>query len=363
MKWSIQCESRYLTWIPHFTFPTYLGRELMQHKELPLIDLHRHLDGNIRPKTVWQLAHLNGIKLPADTFTDFIPYVQVQNSEPDLLSFLKKLDWGVGVLKSLDDCKRVAFENVEDAFYANLDYAELRFSPYYMSMSHQLPISDVVAAVIDGVKSGMKIYPVKIKLIGILSRTYGEQQCHLELEALLAYKDHLVAIDLAGDEFNFPGDLFVTHFKKVSDAGLRVTIHAGEAGDSRSVWQAIKELNAERIGHGVAACNDPKLLDYMVKNNISIESCLTSNFQTGTVKKLENHPVKTFLKLGVNVLLNTDDPAIEGIELEHEFTIARRLLGFNGSDIRKLKINAINAAFLSTYEKKSLLEKRPNHLK
>lgn len=332
----------------------------MKNKELPLIDLHRHLDGNIRPKTIWQLAQQHDIKLPADNFDDFIPYVKIQNSEVDLLAFLKKLDWGVAVLKSLDDCKRVAFENVEDAYYANLDYAELRFSPYYMSMSHQLPINDVVTAVIDGVSAGMKKYPIQINLIGILSRTFGIKQCLKELAALLAHKEQLVAIDLAGDEYNFPGELFVEHFKQVTNAGLHITIHAGEAGGASSIWQAIKGLNAERIGHGVAAAQDPILLDYMIKNNISIESCLTSNYQTGTVKNLAEHPIKTFLALGVNVFLNTDDPAVEGIELEHEFDLAKNVLKFTKTEIYQLKTNAVNASFLSQSEKQALMFAKTN---
>ena len=112
----------------------------MTHSQLPLIDLHRHLDGNIRPKTIWALAQQHHIVLPETNFEAFIPHVQVQGSENDLLAFLSKLDWGVAVLKTLDDCKRIAFENVEDAFNAGIHYAELRFSPYYMAMNITLSL-------------------------------------------------------------------------------------------------------------------------------------------------------------------------------------------------------------------------------
>ena len=326
----------------------------MINNNLPLIDLHRHLDGNIRPQTIWQLAQQNNISLPCTNFEDFIPYVQIQHSEADLLAFLKKLDWGVAVLKSLDDVKRIAFENVEDAFNAGLHYAELRFSPYYMAMTHNLPVADVVAAVIDGVQSGVKTFKIGINLIGILSRTFGVKKCQLELDALLQHKEHLIAVDLAGDEFNFPGHLFVEHFKQVMDAGLRVTVHAGEAGGSQNVWQAINELGASRIGHGVATVEDEKLMDYMVKNNIAIESCLTSNFQTGTVKDLSKHPIKTFLDNDIKVCLNTDDPAVEGIEIKHEFTLAKDLLALSDANISKLQQNALDVCFLSDSEKREL---------
>lgn len=327
----------------------------MNSKNLPLIDLHRHLDGNIRPLTIWQLAEKNNIALPCASFENFIPYVQIQHSEADLLAFLKKLDWGVAVLNSLDDVKRIAFENVEDAYNAGIDYAELRFSPYYMAMNHQLPIADVVGAVIDGVRLGMQQFSVNINLIGILSRTFGVKQCQLELDALLHYKDQLVAIDLAGDEYNFPGDLFIPHFKQVRDAGLQVTVHAGEAGSAQSVWQAIEELGATRIGHGVATITDDRLMAYMSKHNIAIESCLTSNFQTGTVKDLTQHPLKTFLDKGIKACLNTDDPAVQGIELKDEFALAKNKLNFTMADIVQLQQNALAVCFLSTSEKHRLL--------
>lgn len=335
---------------------TSYGKTMINPK-LPLIDLHRHLDGNIRPKTIWQLAQQHNIALPTTSFEQFIPHVQIQDSEADLMAFLKKLDWGVAVLKTLDDCKRVAFENVEDAYNAGLNYAELRFSPLYMAMKHQLPVADVVAAVIDGVHSGMKTFDVSIKLIGILSRTFGVKSCQQELDALLCHKDKLVAIDLAGDEYNFPGALFVDHFKQVAKADLHITVHAGEAAGPASIWQAIKELNAERIGHGVVSYQDERLLDYMRQHNIAIESCLTSNYQTGTIADLSQHPIKTFLAQEMRVCLNTDDPAVQGIEIKNEFKIAQEVLGLSDENITQLQKNAFDASFLSDNEKQQLLKK------
>lgn len=333
----------------------------MTHSSLPLIDLHRHLDGNIRPKTIWALAHEHNIALPETNFEAFIPHVQIQESESDLLAFLSKLDWGVAVLKSLDDCKRIAFENVEDAFNAGIHYAELRFSPYYMAMKNNLVVADVVAAVIDGVNAACKIYDVKINLIGILSRTFGVEKCQAELDALLAHKQHLIAIDLAGDEYNFPGELFIEHFKQVQQAELNVTIHAGEAAGPESIWQAIEQLHAQRIGHGVACFKDEKLMDYMQQHDIAIESCLTSNYQTGTIKDLSQHPIKNFLARGLLVCLNTDDPGVQGVELKHEYSVARNTLGFTDKDIQQLQENSLKACFLSDSEKLALKQKVANN--
>ncbi|SEL11029.1 adenosine deaminase [Colwellia chukchiensis] len=324
---------------------------------LPVIDLHRHLDGNIRPKTIWALAQQHNISLPEADFDAFLPHVQIQGSESDLLAFLSKLDWGVAVLKTLDDCKRIAYENVEDAYLAGIDYAELRFSPYYMAMKNNLVAADVVAAVIDGINSACKVYDIKIKLIGILSRTFGVEKCQAELDALLQHKQDLVAIDLAGDEYNFPGTMFVEHFKQVRQAELNITIHAGEAAGPESIWQAINELHAQRIGHGVACLQDEKLMEHMLAHDIAIESCLTSNYQTGTIKDLSQHPIKTFLAKGLLVCLNTDDPGVQGIELKHEYELARKTLGFNDNAIQQLQENALKASFLSASEKLALQRK------
>lgn len=328
----------------------------MLNPKLPLIDLHRHLDGNIRPQTIWQLAQQNNIALPVDSFEAFLPYVQIQESEPDLISFLKKLDWGVNVLSSLDDCYRVAKENVEDAYNAGLDYAELRFSPYYMAMAHQLPVEGVVEAVVDAVKQTSKSLPIKANLIGILSRTFGQEACQQELDGILTFKDQITAVDLAGDELNNPGELFVSHFEQVKKSDLQITVHAGEAAGSKSIWQAINALGATRIGHGVACQHDQKLMDYMKKHDIAIESCLTSNLQTGTVKNLFDHPVKLFLENELLVCLNTDDPAVENVEMQDEFTLASDI-GITDSQISTLQENAIQASFLTTSEKQELREK------
>lgn len=207
--------------------------------QLPLTDIHRHLDGNIRAQTILDLGREFNLTLPATTLAALRPHVQVIEAEPDLVSFLNKLDWGVKVLGSLDACRRVALENVEDAARAGIHYAELRFSPGYMAMTHGLPVAGVVEAVIDGIESGCAAHDIDVRLIGIMSRTFGEEACLKELNGLLAHRDKITALDLAGDELGFPGQRFISHFNRARDAGLRITVHAGEAAGPESIWQAI----------------------------------------------------------------------------------------------------------------------------
>ena len=326
----------------------------MINTSIPLVDLHRHLDGNVRVNTIWDLGHQHGIALPADSLETLAPFVQIQGKETSLVAFLKKLDWMVAVLADLDAVKRVAYENVADAALSGLDYAELRFSPYYMAMNHKLPIEGVVEAVIDGVKAGLKDYQVKINLIGIMSRSFGQAVCTQELEGLLAHKQHLVAMDLAGDELGFPGELFNEHFKRVRDAGLAITAHAGEAAGSQSMWQAIQELGATRIGHGVNAIHDPKLMEYLAKHRIGIESCPTSNLHTSTVSSYAEHPFRTFMDAGVLISLNTDDPGVSAIDIKHEYRIAKSELGLSDAELAQVQRNGVEMAFLSESERKAL---------
>ena len=329
----------------------------MIDSRLPLTDIHRHLDGNIRAQTILDLGHQFNLSLPASELEALRPHVQVMETAPDLVSFLQKLDWGVKVLGDLDACRRVAQENVEDAARAGLHYTELRFSPYYMAMTHKLPVAGVVEAVIEGIRRGRQNNDIDVRLIGILSRTFGEEACLQELDGLLAHRDSITALDLAGDELGFPGSLFLSHFNKARDAGWRITVHAGEAAGPESIWQAIRELGAERIGHGVKAAEDTELMDFLAKHQIGVESCLTSNIQTSTVSSLENHPLAVFLRHGVLASINTDDPAVQGIEIEHEYRVAAPAAGLTTAEIRQAQENGLTMAFLSDAEKDAIRAK------
>ncbi len=327
----------------------------MINHNYPLTDLHRHLDGNIRLSTIWQLAQEHSLVLPADSLEKLKSKVQIQQKTTDLLAFLEKMELGVSVLASEQACFRIAYENIEDAKLAGLDYVELRFSPVFMAQAHNLPVDQVVDAVIAGCKAGTKKYGVPVNLIGILSRSYGEATCHQELQALLRAKDDIVALDLAGDEKGFPAIRFKQHFKLARDAGWNITVHAGEADGPHSIRQAIDELGATRIGHSVAAREEPHLMDFMANNNISIECCLTSNFQTGACTNIADHPIKTFMERGIVVTLNTDDPGVSGIEIADEYKLAREVVGLSAEQLAQIQLNGVEVAFAADSVKRELL--------
>jgi adenosine deaminase len=160
---------------------------------------------------------------------------------------------------------------------------------------------------------------------------------------------------LAGDKKGFPAIRFKQHFKLARDVGWHITVHAGEAEGPHSIRQAIDELGTTRIGHGVAAREDPHLMDFMANNDISIECCLTSNFQTGACTDIAQHPIKTFIQRGIVVTLNTDDPGVSGIEIGDEYKLAREVVGLSAKQLAQIQLNGVEVAFASDSVKAKLL--------
>jgi adenosine deaminase len=317
----------------------------------PLIDLHRHLDGSVRLETILDLGRRHGIPLPGDTLETLRPHVVVTTPQPGLIEFLAKFKWMTAVLADYEACRRVARENVEDARREGIRYIELRFSPAFMADAHNLDPSRVTAAVIEGVGEGEAVTGVKANLIGILTRTYGPVRARRELRALLDHRQEITALDLAGDEGNWPAELFVEHFKEGRDAGWHITVHAGEAAGAQSIVTAIDQLGATRIGHAVRAVEDPAVMDLLRERRIGIEANLTSNVQTSTVPDYASHPLRRFLEAGLLATINTDDPGISGIDLPYELDVAAPAAGLDEEQIVQALENAWEIAFLPAEEK------------
>jgi adenosine deaminase len=329
-------------------------------RTLPLIELHRHLDGNVRLETILDLGRKHNLSLPAWDLEGLRPYVQVTGPQPGVMAFIGKFQWQVGVMVDFDAIRRIAYENVADASKDGIDYIELRFSPWFMAEPHKLDPAGVVEAVFAGVSAGQQDFGVKVNLIGILSRTYGPDIAAKELDALLGQRKRITALDLAGDEAHFPAEWFREHFRRARQAGWHITVHAGEIAGPESVWEALRGLGAERIGHALRAVEDPSLLDYLCAHQIGVESCLTSNVQTSCVPDYPAHPLRRFLEAGIPATINTDDPAISGIGLAHEYDVAAPAAGLTPAQIRQAQRNAVEVAFLPDGGRAALLE---NHVK
>lgn len=311
---------------------------------LPLVDLHRHLEGAVRTSTILDIAHRTGHQM----FAEANPRdLMVASGQLDgLLPYLDRVDAPAPVVRNEEDWVRVAREVVLDAYDDGLHALELRFSPWFVNSRTGLAPEAVVDAVAAGVDEARKLIDMPVGLIGILLRDLGPDAAPAQLDTILSRRQHFVAIDIAGNEAGYPARLFAPTFARAREAGLRITVHAGEAAGPESVWEAINELGAERIGHGVRSVEDPRLLDHLTEHGIALEVAITSNVQSSAAPSFAEHQVSTLLRHGVRVTLNTDNPRASNVTLSHEYGVAASRAGLTDDEIATIAGNAVRASFI-----------------
>jgi adenosine deaminase len=306
----------------------------------PLVDLHRHLEGSIRPATAIELAARAGIhKLPAQWRAALV----AAEREEGLLPYLAKIENATALVRTLEDWRRVTTEAITDAARDGLSALELRFSPQFIAGVTGLDADDVIEAVSNAAfGTGL---PIEVGLIGIVVRDAGPDSALDQVRRLLRHERTLAGVDLAGDEAGYPAALFVPAFRLAHDNGLPVTIHAGEAAGPRSVWDALR-LGPRRIGHGVRSAEDPRLMAHLAASGVTLEVAITSNTQTGAARSHAEHQLATLVAAGVRVALCTDNPAVSDTRLTREYQIAHELIGAASLDV--IRQNALAARFTGT---------------
>lgn len=323
---------------------------------LPKIDLHRHLEGSLRLSTLAEIAHQHGVDLPSWDVEELRPYVQVVDDTPDFHSFLAKFKLLRRFYSSREAVMRVAYEAVADAAEDNIHYLELRFNPVALSLNQGFSFEDVVDWVILATKRAEAEYPIQTRLIIQIGRHEPQYAWQLAEIAVSEQPRGIVALDLAGDEINYPIDQFIDVFQWAKKQGLYITAHAGEAGPPTNIREALEKLSADRIGHGVRAKEDLAVLDLLRRSQVTLEMCPTSNIQTGIVSKLAQHPMYAFYQIGIPVTINTDDPSISNITLTDEYLVVTRGAGIPFRILPELILNAAKAAFLPEAERARLVD-------
>jgi adenosine deaminase len=337
---------------------------LNAYRALPKVELHRHLEGSLRLDTMVDIARQHGITIPADVLR-LSTLVQVQDEEKfTFQNFLGKFNTLRLFYRSPDVIHRITREAVEDAAKDNVRYLELRFTPVALSRAERFPLHDVIDWVLTSAKEAAKKHNIVVNLIASVNRhesaELAEQVAWLAAEHV---KDSLVALDLAGNEAEFPSQSFYGIFKEARQAGLHVTIHAGEWGPADHVKEAIEELGAERIGHGVRVLENADIIALAKERGTAFEVCITSNYQSGVVQSLDTHPLVEMLEKGLNVTINTDDPSISRITLSHEYYTACEDLQMPQNMLRQRILAAAQAGFLPEDEKESLVKRLTRDLK
>lgn len=295
-----------------------------------LTELHRHLDVSIRLSTLLELAQKLGLIPTSTSLEAFRSEFILHEPMEDLGSVLGKFTLYQQVLDHYVVVERVAFEAAEDAYREGIRAIEFRFSPGFVCDLSKMPWSEALDGFSAGLARARTVYPeLKTGLICIGSRDFGMKSIEKTIEFFLHERDRFIGFDLAGDEAQFPNHLYRKMMKPLITSGTKITIHAGEAAGPDSVWEAIEDLGAVRIGHGIRSIEDPKLMAFLRERQIMLEMCPTSNRITSAWLDYKTHPFKACLEYGIPVCLNTDDPSIFGNTLADEIGIARNTMGIS----------------------------------
>ncbi|HWC70686.1 MAG TPA: adenosine deaminase [Actinomycetota bacterium] len=343
-----------------------------QVASLPLVLLHDHLDGGLRPETMVELADATGYRaLPSDDPSSLAAWMTRGASRGDLVLYLETFVHTVGVMQSADALSRVARECVEDLAADGVVYAEVRFAPE-LHTEGGLPPDAVVEAVLDGFAAGSREAAIGIGTIVTAMRTGGRS---LEIADLaLRWADRgVVGFDLAGAEAGHPPTAHRAAFDRVlADGRLGLTIHAGE-GDGLGSIRGALACGAQRIGHGVRLADDitidgerPRLgpLAREVRDRgVPLEMCPTSNVHSGAASSIEAHPAGPMSDLGFSITINTDNRLMSATTESEELTRVARAFGWNLDRLERTAVTAAEAAFLPRRERRRLVEQviRPRY--
>jgi adenosine deaminase len=333
--------------IKHRPFDFYTG--------LPKVELHRHLEGSMRLRTLLEIGREHGLGLP--NTGKLRELVQVsENEEYSFANFLSKFETLRLFYRSPEVIERITRETIEDAALDNVRYMELRFTPAALSRAEGFPLGEVMDWVIEGTSKAEAKYGVKTRLIASVNR---HEDIALAEEVAKLATDRIgrgiLGQDMAGNEAKYSGRGFLGLLKEAKQAGLHLTIHAGEWGSAENVGDAILYLNADRIGHGVRVLEDPDITHLARDRQIPFEVCVTSNYQSGVFSSLTAHPLPRMIAHGLNITINTDDPSISHISLSHEYrTICEDML-IPLETLRERVLAGAQASFLAEDEKTTLL--------
>jgi adenosine deaminase len=332
------------------------------YHHFPKVELHRHLEGSLRLETMMEIARQHGITLPVKPGLGAL--VQMQETDSlNFSTFLSKFQTIRLFYRSQDIIMRVTEEAVADAAADQVQLLELLFTPVALSRAQGYMLGEVMDWVLEAAAAAARKNGIRVLLIASFNR--HEEVLLAEETARMAAerKDKgIVGLNLAGNEAEFSARPFAGVLAEARQAGLRITVHAGEWAGASNVREAIEDLGAERISHGVRVLEDETVVRLAAERGIAFEVCLTSNHQTGAVANLARHPLRKMLDAGLNVTLNTDDPSISRIRLTDEYRIACEELGLTHAELGRLVLAAGQASFLPGVEKRKLVNQLEQEL-
>lgn len=323
--------------------------------EMPKIEIHRHLEGSYPIESLFNMALRNKLDVP-QTLPAFKEAFQFpKDHESDFLLFLSKFKkfW----YKSMEDVASIAYDSVLSFAEDRLHYIELRFNPLHFTELTGFDPREVTKTIVNS--GDVAAAEINLDIRYLLTFNRGVQTAAEMIETYNLLHDvdlsRVVGIDLAGDETNYPPEMFVDFFDVVAREGkFSIDIHAGEVSDSKNMWVSIDQLHADRIGHGVASIDDPDIQNVLKERNIFLGQCITSNFQTAAWKDEKTHPMKALTEAGVPINISSDDPTIQDSILTDDYEKTVKNFNWTVEDLIDSNIKSIEGCFLSDREKVGL---------
>ena len=324
-------------------------------RRLPKTDIHCHLDGCLRPRTMLELAAAQGVKLPTRTLAELTRLLIAGKRIRSLGDYLRIFDLTLSVMQERDALYRVAYELAEDAAAENVRHLEVRYSPV-LHRARRLKWPDIIEPVIAGLADAGRKHKMSTGTIICGIRSMAPKTSLRLAELAVEYKGKgVLAFDLAGQEKDYPAKAHRAAFQLILKNNINSTVHAGEAFGPASIGQALHYCGAHRIGHGTRLREDKDLMRYVCDHRIPLEVCLSSNVQTRTVKSIKEHPFGFYFNQGLRVTLNTDSRLISNTTVSKEILLAARAFRLSPYEVKRVIVMGFKSAFLPYADKARLL--------
>ena len=318
---------------------------------LPLAELHVHLEGTAPPALIRRLAERHGVPVPDGVFAGEETFAWT-----DFLDFLQTYDRAATVIRTAEDYRDVTYEYLVSCADQGAIYVELIVSPDHAA-SVGLPAAEHYAGIAQGIDDARAKTGIEARMLLVAIRNFGVEAA---VELARAHADdrhpYIVGFNLAGDEAGYPPAQFAPAYEIAAASGLGCTVHAGEHAGAESVREALT-LPVTRISHGVRAIEDPTLVEEIAAKGIVLEACPTSNIATGVFPAYELHPLRRLYEAGVKLTLASDDPPYFGASIGGEYAVARERLGFGEGELERITRIAIEASFADDALKRALINR------
>ena len=316
---------------------------------MPKAELHLHLDGSLRPATALELARERGLDegMGLDAISRRL---QAPVQVADQAELLRAFDLPIAIMQDTQSLARITHELVEDVASDGTRYAEIRWGPA-LHIASGLDLQESIAAVVAGAASGAAATGIHVRLIAVCLRSHPpDTNLAVAVEASRFIRQGLTGFDLAGPEEAFPDPLLHRQaFDAAREAGLGITIHAGEWGGAAQVRRALA-VRPTRIAHGAPAAEDPGLMAELIARNVTLDLCPTSNIQASIYPTLADHPLPRLHRAGVPVTLSTDDRTVSDLTLVREYQRVHEVLGMSITELWAINMHALEVAFLQNDE-------------